>query len=353
VAASRGPDFSGPRRTPRPRTPPNADTTTQPEGLTRRALLNILEAFFRRPWLHLIPLILLVALGAARVLSSNDEFRSVGTLSVTNESLLSDLTEAANNTGFGFETPATVTARQINELFATQEFLGNVLAGAELEELVQQNPRVLSEVQSAVSAVAAGDSIVRVGAVTRDGELSRRLAQATIDSYRAWVIDSYVSQSTSTERSLEQRVEDRTRAVTAANNAVTQLIEQSPNVPIEDRSPADQLEYQRRLDAAGRAQTKLEEAQDQLDTAALQSAEAAAVVDQRVRILDEPSLSLAAEGRMRQAAMTMILFGTVGLLLSIGTVIVAAMLDRTIRVPDDITAQFGLDVLAVVPSRGG
>ena len=45
----------------------------------------------------------------------------------------------------------------------------------------------------------------------------------------------------------------------------------------------------------------------------------------------------------------MILFGVLGAMLSLALVVVSATLDRTIRVPNDITAKFGLDVLAVVP----
>jgi capsular polysaccharide biosynthesis protein len=36
--------------------------------------------------------------------------------------------------------------------------------------------------------------------------------------------------------------------------------------------------------------------------------------------------------------------------LSLALVLVTATLDRTIRVPNDITAKYGLDVLAVVPN---
>ncbi len=47
--------------------------------------------------------------------------------------------------------------------------------------------------------------------------------------------------------------------------------------------------------------------------------------------------------------LTLVIFGVLGVLLSLASVIVAATLDRTIRVPGDITAKFDLDVLAVVP----
>ena len=86
----------------------NADTSSQPDGLTRRVLLNILEAFFRRPILHLLPLVLMLGIGVASVLNMKEQYRSVGTLSVTNESLLADLTDASQVAGLGFDNPATV-----------------------------------------------------------------------------------------------------------------------------------------------------------------------------------------------------------------------------------------------------
>ena len=60
----------------RSRTAANADTSLEPQGLTRRVMLNILEAFFRRPWLHLIPLILMVALGVSSVINLSKEYTS-------------------------------------------------------------------------------------------------------------------------------------------------------------------------------------------------------------------------------------------------------------------------------------
>ena len=83
----------------------NADTSSQPDGLTRRVMLNILEAFFRRPILHLLPLILMLGLGVASVVNMKQQYRSVGTLSVTNESLLADLTNAASTAGLDFDKP--------------------------------------------------------------------------------------------------------------------------------------------------------------------------------------------------------------------------------------------------------
>src|SRR6188472_1532606 len=90
----------------------NADTTSEPEGITRRVVLNVLEAFFRRPWLHLLPLILMLALGAATAFSKSPVYRAAGTITAESSTLIGDLTQQ-NNQGFNFDTPATVTARNI------------------------------------------------------------------------------------------------------------------------------------------------------------------------------------------------------------------------------------------------
>jgi capsular polysaccharide biosynthesis protein len=81
-----------------------------------------------------------------------------------------------------------------------------------------------------------------------------------------------------------------------------------------------------------------------------QTETAPAVVEQRIRVLDEPEAPAAAEGRMKKAVLTVAVFFVLGVLLSLGSVVLAASLDRTVRVPNDITARFGVDVLAVVPN---
>jgi capsular polysaccharide biosynthesis protein len=351
VAASRVPESvrSGDQARPQPRTRLTADTSSQPDGITRRVMLNFLEAFFRRPVLHLLPVVLMLAVGVASVLNIKQQYGSVGTLSVTNESLLADLTNASQS-AVSFESAATVTARQINELLRTDQFLNDVVSDAGVGDLVKQGLLTLDQVRAWTSAAADGDNIVRVGAVTRSPELSYRLSDATINSYRDWVVEADVNQSTTTETSLEARVAEKQAAADAADAAVRAKILEQPDVEIKERSLVDQQDFLRLQDASDRAQAQLVQAQDALDAAKLQTDQASAVVAQRLRVLDAPAVPLAPNGRIRQAAMTMLVFIFLGLVLSLVSVIISASLDRTIRVPNDITSRFGVDVLAVVPN---
>jgi uncharacterized protein involved in exopolysaccharide biosynthesis len=333
------------------RTPLNADTSSEPDGLTRRVMLNILEAFFRRPWLHLMPLILLCALGAASVLSMTPQYRSVGTLNATGESLLNDLTEAANTPGLTFDPPAVVTARQINQLLTTDFFLTKVAQAAGLGTAIDNGTLLKVQIRDYTGASADGDNLVRVGSTSRDPELSERLAKATMTSYVDWVVESEVSESTGSADFLAQQVSETEADVDAAWNDVQQYLLDHPLAENEDAPLAERLPLQRLRDVLNRAEDRHDQALNSRDAAELATAQARVVVQQRLQTVDAPEIPPSPEPRLRKAALTLFLFAAVGAVLSLALVVMTATLDRTIRVPNDITAKFGLDVLAVVPDK--
>ncbi len=333
------------------RTPLNADTSSEPDGLTRRVMLNILEAFFRRPWLHLLPLILLSVLGAASVLSMTPQYRSVGTLNATGESLLNDLTDAANTPGLTFDPPAVVTARQINQLLTTDFFLTKVAQAAGLGTAIENGTLLKVQIRDFTGASADGDNLVRVGSTSRNPELSERLAKATMASYVDWVVESEVSESTGSADFLAEQVSETEAEVDAAWTDVQQYLLDNPAAESDDGLLAERLQLQRLRDVLNRAEERHEQALNARDAAELATAQARVVVQQRLQTVDEPEIPSAPEPRLRKAALTLFLFAAVGAVLSLALVVMTATLDRTIRVPNDITAKFGLDVLAVVPDK--
>jgi uncharacterized protein involved in exopolysaccharide biosynthesis len=333
------------------RTPLNADTSSEPDGLTRRVMLNILEAFFRRPWLHLLPLILLCALGAASVLSMTPQYRSIGTLNATGESLLNDITEAANTPGLSFDPPAVVTARQINQLLTTDFFLTRVAEEAGLGTAIKDGTLLKAQIRDYTGASADGDNLVRISSTSRNAELSERLARATMTSYVDWVVESEVSESTGSADFLEVQVKETQADAQAAWDEVERYILANPAAETDEGGLAERLELQRKREFANRAEDRHEQALNARDAAELATAQARIVVQQRLQTVDEPEIPVAPQPRLRKAVLTMFLFGAVGAMLSLALVVMTATLDRSIRVPNDITAKFGLDVLAVVPDK--
>jgi uncharacterized protein involved in exopolysaccharide biosynthesis len=314
-------------------------------------MLNILEAFFRRPWLHLLPLFLLCALAASNLLSMTPQYRSVGTLNATGSSLLNDLTDASTTPGLTFESPAVVTARQINQLMTTDFFLSRVADEAGLGTAIRDGTLLKEQIRRFTGARADGDNLVRISSTSHNAELSQRLVTATMTSYVDWVIESEVTESTGSATFLDQRVEQTQEAVDTAWTAVQNYIVDHPLAEDEDGPLAERLQLQRLREVLSRAEDRHEQALNAQDAAELATAQARVVVQQRLQTVDEPEVPPAPEPRLRKAALTLFLFGAVGALLSLAAVVITATLDRTIRVPNDITAKFGLDVLAVVPDK--
>jgi uncharacterized protein involved in exopolysaccharide biosynthesis len=325
----------------------NADTSAEPEGLTRRVVLNVLEAFFRRPWLHLLPLILMLALGAASAFNQKQTYTSTGTLTAESSTVIGNLTQS-NNQGFGYDTPATATARDVNEMLRTNEFLNTVAGRLNANASDDEKALLRQVIARSVAASPDGQQLVRITATTERPDLSFRLADATMNSYIDTIVANDVRQSDSAVTFFEGQVAtakaDRDAALAKLNDFLVQNNVSGTDTPLNLQLEADNLRAEfTRLDNIYTSKI------DSLDQAKLASSTAKTEVQQRLRVTDTPQEPTAAEPRLRKAIMTLVIFGVLGLLLSLASVIVAATLDRTIRVPGDITAKFDLDVLAVVP----
>ena len=330
------------------RTRLNADTSSEPEGLTRRVVLNFLEAFFRRPWLHLLPLILMLALGGASAFSKKEAFQSTGTITAESSTLIGDLTQT-NNQGFNFDTPATVVARNINELLRTTNFLNTVAGKLQADATDSQKALLRDVIAKDVGATADGDQLVRVSASSERGDLSFRLADATIRSYVETIKANSIAQSDQTVQFFEGQVAEADAARKQAQATLDQYLVAQGVGDATTVTPAQQVQIASLQAELDRAESQYDAKLDSLDQAKLASNSAATEVDQRLRVTDPPEEPLAPEPRLRSAVLSLVIFGVLGVLLSLASVIVAATLDRTIRVPGDITAKFDLDVLAVVP----
>lgn len=309
-------------------------------------MLNILEAFFRRPWLHLLPLALLVAFGAFTAFNAPQEFRSMGSLNAIRNDQLTEITER-NQAGFTYETPASITARSINEQLRTRAFVALVAQKVSPGE-TPENAFIRQEVPESVSASADGDNLVQVSATTADPQLSADLAGATLEAYRETVLTEEIEASEQSAAFLEQQNTAASEVLAEAQAAVDAFAIQQPGPIIEQ--PLDQQIAFARLEAdVERAEARYGASLEALNAAELEAAQAQTVVEQRLRIQDEAEAPIASEPRLRKAILTVVLFIVLGIMLSLASVVVSATLDRTIRLPNDITGNFGLDVLAVIP----
>ena len=315
---------------------------------------RLLETFFRRWWIYAIPVVLLTALGAATVVGRAASYRSSGIILVNRDSQLNQLTAARGQNQLAFETIATYTSRQFNTLLGTDAFLKAVIKDAGLTSAVESGVITEQEIRGSLWAYARGDELVVINAATDNPELSYRLAGATIDGYLQWEIDNTVSQSQSTEEFFQGLLVPYQQRVDEASDALSSYVKAHPAAGQNGVRPADeQVEISALTQAVNNANAQLDTARSSLAAARLASAQTSTDVAQRLRVVDAPEQPIAPEPHRRKDALTLMFFMTLGALVSAAALVVATLLDRSVRYADEIETHLHLPVLATVPSSRG
>jgi hypothetical protein len=311
-------------------------------------LLNVLETFFRKPLLYLLPLILLTGLGVMTAMNASKEYRSTGVLNASQGSLLNDITEQSRS--YGFERPSTVTARNINNLLGTSVFLGSVIELADLNDEVESGVLTSDEIRGSISASASGDTLVAVSATTAVPELSQALASGTLRGFVEYVKGQDIADAQVRFSTYEGLYEENVQRLQQAEDELEEYLLAHPAAADGDRPITEELEVDRLRAAQRRAEDAIQATQTDLTDATLARDVASTVVDRQLRILDEPGLPGTPTTGARDKIMTVGIFVVLGAALSLAFVVLAAVVDRSVRLPSDISSKYGLEVLGIVPS---
>lgn len=317
--------------------------------MTRQVLLRLLDTFFRRWWLYAVPLVLLVGLGVLNARSSTDNYRSAGTMNVEGATVLSELGNLRGDAGFGYATPAQGISQQMNSLLQTDSFVKEIVADAGLQEAVDTQVLTLGEVRRSLGALPDGNNLVRIGAQSQYPEVAQRLAQSGIDNFVQWATDMKVSQSETAEKFYAGQLPGYESEVTAAREALNGYLIQNPVPPGSDRPDVQETEVSRLNALIAQAETRYNTALDKREEARLSSEQTRIDVSQRLRLIDPPEPAVAPDGRLRGMVMSLAMFTVIGILLSLATVVVGLVLDRSICFPEEARERLGVRVLGVVP----
>lgn len=322
---------------------------SQPEGTTQRVILNALEAFFRRPLVHLIPFFLLVGLGVFTSLTAPDEYRSIGVLNVTEGELLADIGQGDGGV-IGFDPLATTTASNLNNLLKTGTFMSEVIETAGLTTVVRQGIVTIDDLRAMIMVEPNGDNLVAVWATTEQADLSHRLADATLQTFREFNLGNDISDAQATVTLRERQYERYLQRYEAAVAARDQFVVEHPApAPPLERSTDEQAELGALTEELTRARNQLSDAESQLDEAEIAVQEARNIFDRKLRILDPPTVPETPEPRLKAAVLTTAMFAVMGLILSAGFLFLSASVDRSVRTPGDVVSRFGVEVAAVIP----
>lgn len=316
---------------------------------TQLFLSRCRDVLGRRWWIFIVPFLFVGSYGAYRAESQQATYKSSGTLTVSDQSYLGALTQV-RATNATFETVGSRSSRQFNGLMSTDEFALSVATKAGLESSVKNGLLTLASLRSTVFAAATGDSLVQIVAVEKDPNNALAVAQAAIETYRAWVLDHEVNASGTAEKFFDGQLAGYQDAITTANNALTDYLVKhpAPKDKTEARDIAEQLEIQTLNDHLTRAQKRYDDTVDKREDARLATVQSNTDINQRIEVVDVPAAPQGPEGSLKKKATTVVLFGVIGTLLSICVVALVALADRSIHREDDLRA-VGLIVLGVVP----
>lgn len=310
---------------------------------------RVLEAFFRRPILCLLPIVLLGGIGVRSTFSTGESHVSTGVISVANQTLLANLSNLPSPDGFGWDTPAGVTSRNINELLGTDQFARLLAASAGYAAAVDTGAVRLEDIREAVVALPSGGNLVTIRASADDPETAFRLASATLDTFVQWVIEGEVSQSTAAEGFFSALLVGYEADVASAREALTQYVSANPPLPDGTRPPEEAAEIAR-LDAdLELASTRASAAVQNIESSRLATEQTSSDISQRLRVVDEPRRPEAPESLRMRMIMTFGMYLVAGFVFTGGLILAGAALDRSLRNTDDVETMIGQNVLATIP----
>jgi uncharacterized protein involved in exopolysaccharide biosynthesis len=316
--------------------------------MNKRVVRRLLETFFRRWYLYLVPLVAFTAVGVYKASGTTSGYKSTGIVDVSNGTLLSELTSIRGE-NYGYDTPAASTAGTINGLLGTGQFTTEVATRAGVTTALQRGQLTYLGLREAIYATAADDNLLKVVSITANPELSARLAKATIDAYIDYVVAGDVAESAAAEQFFEGQLATNEEQLANAQAALDQYFVDHPGGNFDERPPAEQAAIEQLQLAVGQARDKVTATEAKIDEARLATEQATHDVQQRLRIVDEPEIALAPEPRLKQAVMTTGMFMFVGLLVSLAAIVLATVIDRSLWTADDIEHLFQVPVLAAIP----
>ena len=319
--------------------------------MSRSLLLRLLENFFRRWYLYLVPVVLLGLFGIFSLAGSKKQFQSVGTFNVESSTVLSSLS-GTNDPTYGFDTPATSTSKRIAALLQTEQFVKEVAAKAKLDAAVAAGQITIEKIRSSIQASPNGANLVNVVAKSEIPAVAQALAGSTIDAFVQDIVDSQASQSDAAVTFFDGLLPGYKADVDKARQAVDAYTSSHPAPVVGNRSDDEQAELGRLNTDLSQAQSRYDDALSKKQDAQLSTEKTRADVGERLRIVDAPALPQAPLGSMSKLITSFGTFIVLGCILSVAAVVLGTLLDHTIRTPSDVS-QMGYRLLTVVPDAGG
>lgn len=320
--------------------------------MTRRTLVRILEAFFRRRFLYTIPLVASILLGALSVMQSSDEYISGGSILVDPDSLVTSRSGVEAGGFFTYLTPAQFRSQELKGLLQTDVFMESVVATAGIR--LSPNPGLaavqLSSVRQSITGWPVSENLIRVTATTSDPRLSERLTTATIEEFINFEISVDVAESKAAEAFFLELAGTYEQNVTETRRAVDAYLDELAGVTW--LTAEQQLALDRLIAAETLAEQRYRSTLEDVEASRLAAEQAETDVRQSMAIVDPPHLPTGATSDLLGDGITLAMYVLVGLAIMVTGPVVATLLDRSVLFPEDLAHIESTRVLSVVSHAG-
>jgi capsular polysaccharide biosynthesis protein len=317
--------------------------------LLRSIVLRLVETYFRHRWLWLVPILLMCIFAGARFFISKPSYISLAAVYVNKQSLLASLTSIRED-GFSWVTPAQAAVDEFKELIQTDAFIRSVVQKTSLEESMATSPqnvaRTLVEVRSSVWADVLGKNTIVIGAKHEQPEIAKQLAAGVIEVYTQWKINTGREETAAALLFFDDLVKDYQSEVDNAEAELQAYLEKYPAPVRGERPPSEQVALDRLNKNLTDTMVRLNDTQNSLRTAQLNAAVNESNIRQTYLLIDAPNIPIEPTKSKKSLLIDSAVFIILGLMISVVGIVIGALLDQSIRFPQDTQQWLELPLIA-------
>lgn len=316
-------------------------------------LLRLIETFFRRWYLYLLPIPLLLAAGVLTAITATPTYMSSAAIHVQEQSVLVTLASSTSG-GFSWVTPAEATSNEIKELISTDAFVWAVLMETDLREQVttlQASKEYVNQIRESIWADPWRDNLVLLGAIHERPDVAQQLVVAMIDAFLNWKSRKELEDAQAAVAFFETQLATYQAEMNEARQAMQTYSELHPAPLRGDRPPVEELEIKHLEQIYDMAAQLFKSARDKLESARLSQSLALSKTQKLYPVIDPPNLPLEPNQGKMDMLMTIAVFAIAGIALSGGTVLIQSLVDRSMRFELDVRQALDLPVLAILPDE--
>lgn len=318
----------------------------------RLILIRLLESYFHHRWLYLLPIVLMMGGAFLYTFLQEPLYLSEGILHVQRDSLINTLT-IGTNSGITWDTPAEEAELEIDDLLKTDAFVRAIVSQTDLESKMSSGPdaieQVLTDVREAVYVSPEGDDQLLVAAEYTDPLVAHQLVNAIVDNYVNWQINVQLSESANAQEFFTELTQEYENDLEYARQELDAYLIAHSEPERGARSEIEVIQISRLEDEVQMAGERYANSIDNEELARLAMIQAENTIKQSYFLMDAPKVPTSAESSLKDILISAGIFIMVGFLISCVGIVGGALLDRSFRVPLDVTQILELPTLATVP----